>query len=263
MHPSRTFVRAVQAIAVAFGVTWCVAAAATIPTVVDGRQTLVAVEPLLQTLQLPYVIQGTRLQVGDRPYFKPLVVRDGMEMTDARDIARFLHLTMTTKNGIIVFSSPNEVPDAASSAPPSAADMSGLRRQLIAALNAHRIALGLTPLHIDRIAEQAAQFQAQDMSHAGEMRHQDAGGRTPMQRYAAYGGHAGWYGENVGWYGLDVGGEPALWAAVSKLDAQMMAELPPNDGHRENVLDGHYEAVGIGVSVGPHGLYLAEDFVGP
>lgn len=263
MRLSPTLTRAVQAIAIAFAVTWCVAAAATIPTIVDGPHTLVAVEPLLQTLQLPYVIQGSRLQVGDRSYFKPLVLREGMAMTDAGDIATFLHLTMTKKNGVIVFSSPSELPDASSSAPPSEADMSAVRKQLIAALNAHRLTLGLRALRSDTIAEQAADFQAQDMSHAGEMRHQDANGRTPMQRYASFGGHAGWYGENVGWYGLEVGGAPALWSVVAKLDAQMMAEQAPNDGHRENILDQHYDAVGIGISVGPHGLYLAEDFVGP
>jgi uncharacterized protein YkwD len=94
------------------------------------------------------------------------------------------------------------------------------------------------------------------------MQHEDSTGRTPMQRYAAMGGHAGWYAENVGWYGLDVSGNTELWTAVSKLDAQMMAETPPDDGHRENILSPVYDAVGIGVSVGPHGLYLAEDFSG-
>jgi len=43
----------------------------------------------------------------------------------------------------------------------------------------------------------------------------------------------------------------------------MMAEQPPNDGHRENIVSPNYDAVGIGVAVGPGGVYLTEDFTGP
>jgi uncharacterized protein YkwD len=250
------------AFAIAAALTWCIAAAATIPTIVDGRRTLVAVEPLLQTLQLAYVIRGTELNVDCRRYPKPLVERDGMDMADATDLARFLHLSLTKNKNVLVFSSV-QLPDASESSPPSPADLDGLRQELLATLNEHRTALGRAPLHFDPIAQQAAQYQSEDMSRAAVMRHEDASGRTPMQRFAAMGGRADWYAENVGWYGLDVTGKRELWSAVSKLDAQMMAEQPPNDGHRETIISQQYGGVGIGVTVGPHGLYLAEDFVGP
>jgi uncharacterized protein YkwD len=253
--------RIIGALSIAAALSWCIAAAATIPTVIDGRRTLVAVEPLLQTLQLTYVIRGTELNVDGRRYPQPLVERDGMDMADAADLARFLHLSLTKKNHVLVFSSAQS-PDATESSPPSPADLDALRQELLATLNDHRIALGREPLHFDPIAQQAAQYQSEDMSRSAVMRHEDASGRTPMQRFAAMGGRADWYAENVGWYGLDVTGKSELWSAVSKLDAQMMAEQPPNNGHRETILSQQYEAVGIGVTVGPHGLYLAEDFVG-
>ena len=246
----------------AIAIFWCIAAASTIPTIADGSRTLVAVEPLLRTMQLAYAISGTSLEVNGRRYPVPLVEREGMDMADAAQLAQFLHFALSKKNGLLVFSSVQS-PDAGRSAAPDPVDLDAVRDELVDALNAHRRDAGLPPLHLDPIAEQAAQFQAQDMAAAAVIRHQDASGRTPLQRYAAMGGRAGWYAENVGWYGLDVAGKTELWLALSKLDAQMMAERPPEDGHRENILSAHYEAVGIGVSVGPHGLYLAEDFVGP
>ena len=253
--------RIAVAVVAAAAVSWCIAAAATIPTVLYGSRTLVAVEPLLQTLQMAYVISGTTLDVDGHRFPKPLVQLKGVDMADAVDLAHFLHLDLTKKNGVLVFSS-KQSPDATQSAPPSQADLDALRTRLLDALNDHRLSIGRPPLRIDPVAEEAAQYQAEDMARTAKMQHADSTGRSPMQRYAAMGGRASSYAENVGWYGLDVSGNAQLWSAVSKLDAQMMAEVPPDDGHRETILSPQYESVGIGVSVGPHGLYLAEDFSG-
>lgn len=140
---------------------------------------------------------------------------------------------------------------------------SAVRARLINQINAHRREYGLAPLTPDPIAQRAAQFQAQDMEANGVMRHQDSNGRTPMRRYAAFGGHASLYGENVAYYGDSIAESDAAWQAVSKLDELMMAEKPPSDGHRENILSPNYKGIGIGVAVGQNGLYIAEDFVSP
>jgi uncharacterized protein YkwD len=140
---------------------------------------------------------------------------------------------------------------------------SAVRARLINQINAHRRAYGLAPLSPDPIAQRAAQFQAQDMEANGVMRHQDSNGRTPMRRYVAFGGHASLYGENVAYYGDTISESDAAWQAVAKLDDMMMSERPPSDGHRENILSPDYRTIGIGVAVGPNGLYIAEDFVSP
>jgi len=149
--------------------------------------------------------------------------------------------------------------------PPARAEdpVPAIRARLINQINAHRRAYGLVPLVADPIAQRAAQYQAQDMESNGVMRHEDSSGRSPMSRYAAFGGHAALYGENVAFYGDSMSESDAAWQAVSKLDAMMMAERPPSDGHRENILSPDYRAIGIGVAVGPNGLYIAEDFVSP
>jgi len=92
--------------------------------------------------------------------------------------------------------------------------------------------------------------------------HGDSYGRLPMTRYEALGGDARYYGENVGWFGAKVTQLEAVWRAIDVLDAEMMAERPPNDGHRVNILSSRFDAVGIAFALGPSGLYFAEDFVG-
>lgn|GEM_PF-2274269 len=137
-----------------------------------------------------------------------------------------------------------------------------IQTRLINQLNAHRRHFGLAPLQIDPIAARAAQFQAEDMQANAVMRHEDSNGRSPMQRYSAFGGRADTYGENVAYYGDALRQLPQQWSVVAKLDGMMMAEKPPQDGHRENILSPNYGAVGIGVAIGPHGIFIAEDFVG-
>jgi uncharacterized protein YkwD len=261
MMRDRASMRLAAAILATAAVSWCVAYADTIPAMPDGSRTLVAVEPLLRSLQLPYSIDGAKLDVDGRHYPQALVVRGGADFVDAHAIAAFLHLRLTRQNGVLVFAS-QQVAAPTAPQPPSQADVDALRAQLLDALNEHRRLTGQRPLGTDPLAQEAAQYQAQDMAQAAAMRHADASGRSPMQRYEAMGGRAGWYAENVGWYGLDVSGHDAIWMALSKLDAQMMAEQPPDDGHRRNILSPQYEAVGIGISVAQSGLYLAEDFVG-
>jgi len=260
---SPALLRAIQAGAALVAATLCVAAAAsTLPTIASGSRTLVAVEPLLQDLQIAYTVQGTRLNVAGRIYPNALVYSAGLDYADPVALAQFLHVSLSKKNGVYVFSPPDQSADLQRWAPLSAADLQTVRTELLQALNQHRAAEGRPELVGDPIAEQAAQYQANDMSQAGAMRHEDSTGRSPLQRYVAFGGRAQAYGENVGWYSLCVTGSPALWSVVSKLDAEMMAEQPPDDGHRVNILSQQYTAVGIGITVGQHGLYLAEDFVG-
>lgn len=146
--------------------------------------------------------------------------------------------------------------------PPPAAELQQLRSELTATLNEHRAQLGLPALATDPIAEQAAEFQAVDMLDAGALRHEDSSGRSPAERYKAYGGASDYYGENVGFRSPGVLDPALLWDVLSKLDAQMMAEVAPDDGHRRNILSSHYRAVGIGVAVGPHGVFMCEDFSG-
>ena len=233
-----------------------------ITTVVEGGHTYVAVEPLLRALEIGYDIEGSRLTVEGRAYPHALVELDGMQMANARDLASFLNLKMSTnRSGSLVLSQP-QTPAPAHAEAPADSDLAAVRARLIELLDEHRSSQGLGSLGIDPHAEAAAQAHALDMARSGVLRHVDPDGRTPFDRYHAEGGHARYYAENVAWYGLADANRSALASAVDKLDAQMMAETPPDDGHRANIVSPLYDSVGIGIAVGPNGIYLTEDFSG-
>ncbi|HET9343744.1 MAG TPA: CAP domain-containing protein [Candidatus Eremiobacteraceae bacterium] len=232
-----------------------------IPTVVEKGHTYVAVEPLLRDLEIGYDIEGSHLTVNGRSYPPALVEINGMSMANARDLAAFLNLKLTDDHGSLVFGQPQTPAPSHAEAPPDP-DLDAIRAQLIALLDEHRNAQGVGPLGIDPRAQAAAQAHALDMARDGVLRHVDPDGRTPFDRYHAQGGHSRFYAENVAWYGLADASRAALASAISKLDSQMMAERPPDDGHRANIVSPIYDSVGIGIAVGPNGIYLTEDFSG-
>lgn len=236
------------------------ASAASIPTLAEGDRILVAVEPLLNTMAIRYRLASGRLSVGDRAYIGPMVIDAGLHYAEPRAIAAFLNLELTYPNGVLTFAPP--VPHAGDiAAAPDQDSLRALRSRLLELLNAHRAETGLPQLTLDPLAQSAAQSQAKDMENAGIMRHTDSSGRSPYQRFQSIGGLATLYGENVAYFGLDVNDLANEWEIVDKLDAMMMAERAPDDGHREAILNRTYREVGIGVAIGANGLYLAEDFV--
>jgi uncharacterized protein YkwD len=66
-------------------------------------------------------------------------------------------------------------------------------------------------------------------------------------------------GENIGW-----SSEMTVDGALG-LEASMLAETPPNDGHRRNILSSTFTDVGVDVYLDQaHGrLWLTEDFARP
>lgn len=234
--------------------------ASSIPTLFEGAHVLVAVEPLLETMQIQYHLAAGRLSIGDHSYIGPMVIDNGSYFADPRAIAAFLNLQISYPNGVMTFA-PSAPRAGIVAEVPGTGALDALRIRLLALLNAHRTATGLPSLAIDSLAQSAAQYQAKDMESAGIMRHMDAFGRSPIQRFQSIGGLASRYGENVAYFGLDMNDLENEWLAVGKLDAMMMAEQAPDDGHRVAILSPTYRKVGIGVAIGANGLYLAEDFV--
>lgn len=234
--------------------------ASSIPTLAEGNYILVAVEPLLETMQIRYHLTAGHLSIGDHAYIGPMVIDNGLYFADPHAIAAFLNLQLSYPNGVMTFAP--SAPHAGTVAEvPGTGALDALRIRLLALLNAHRMATGLPSLAIDSVAQSAAQYQAKDMESAGIMRHTDSSGRSPIQRFQSIGGLASQYGENVAYFGLDMNDLENEWQAVGKLDAMMMAERAPDDGHRAAILSTTYRKVGIGVAIGSNGLYLAEDFV--
>src|ERR1700731_1668415 len=77
--------------------------ASPIPTLLAGDHILVAVEPLLETLEIQYHLTDGRLSVGDHAYTSPMVSDAGLHYAEPRAIAAFLNLQISYPRGVITF----------------------------------------------------------------------------------------------------------------------------------------------------------------
>lgn len=146
------------------------------------------------------------------------------------------------------------------------------RMYVLKLINADRKANGQRPVVLDSIATTAGQQHSDDMAINGYLSHWDLSGTKPDQRYTLAGGRAtvaenGYilgYGDSPQRQALT---QPQMFYPEELENAQraFMDEVPPNDGHRKNILDPNHTAVGIGISIAgdehDRRLALTQEFV--
>jgi uncharacterized protein YkwD len=145
------------------------------------------------------------------------------------------------------------------SCPPVAGhEDSAVEARLLDSVNQARASAGVAPLTIDPRIHDEALIHSEDMTCFG-FGHDVPPGTTPASRMAAVGVTFTWHGENIGWSGVGTDWQKVMW-----LFNGMMAEQPPNDGHRQNILSPHFTYTGIGIYVENVSgrLWLTEDFAG-
>jgi hypothetical protein len=132
---------------------------------------------------------------------------------------------------------------------------------LFARINADRAAAGAPPVAIDLVAAKAGDDFCLDAARTGVMGHWDLKGRAPYDRFADAGG-VDWHGENFS--GVTQTGklfrENELLGLLLDAHARMMAERPPDDGHRRTVLDPSWTHIGIGVALEGGEFRMTEEF---
>lgn len=154
--------------------------------------------------------------------------------------------------------------------PPSAASLSAeeAQRFVLELINRDRAAEGLPQLGWDDEAARAGERHARDMAAHGFTAHWGTDGSVPEQRYTEAGGdHL--VRENAACF-FD-GQERALEeeprfdpAELEKIHDAFLSELPPEDGHRRNLLDPRHSRVGVGLAK-PRGVRqpcMAQELVG-
>jgi uncharacterized protein YkwD len=127
------------------------------------------------------------------------------------------------------------------------------RRYMLALVNRDRASNGLAPVELDEGPPTASgQAHAEDMVRLGYLGHWGSDGSVPEHRYTQAGG-------------TDMVLENALCftdektrtldpnatidpAQIEKAESQFYDEVPPNDGHRKNILKPQHTRVGIGVA---------------
>jgi len=119
----------------------------------------------------------------------------------------------------------------------------------------------------DLSAERAAQEHADDMAHLGYTAHWGSDGSVPEERYTNAGGEH-FVQENVACFfdgearPLDV--EPRFSVAMlEQIQADFLAEVPPHDGHRKNILKPTHTGLGTGLAqpAGQSQPCMAQEFV--
>jgi uncharacterized protein YkwD len=141
------------------------------------------------------------------------------------------------------------------------------RAYVLGLVNRDRAEQGLPPVARDEIAERAAQRHVEDMTKQGYTAHWGSDGSVPEQRYTEAGGEhfvqenaACFFDGQVRELDPEARFDPV---ALEKIQAAFMAELPPNDGHRQNILKPVHKQLGIGLAI-PVGVdqpCMAQEFV--
>lgn len=127
---------------------------------------------------------------------------------------------------------------------------------MLSAINSERAAHGLPALHMNSNLISSAHGHNLAMAAANEMSHQ-LPGEPPLSQRLLNAGYRFYYGgENIGWT------TDQTTDGVLAVHEAMYNEVPPNDGHRQNILSTHYTDVGIDVYIDARNgkAWITEDF---
>lgn len=119
----------------------------------------------------------------------------------------------------------------------------GAEQEILRLVNIERQSRGLATLIVDEHLQQAARKHSSLMAFNGQVEHQLAG--EPKLSLRLTGVRFDVCGENV---------------ALSTDAGRAHTALMNSPGHRANILDAQYNAVGIGVIRTERGIYVTEDF---
>jgi uncharacterized protein YkwD len=257
----RTFVP-VRYLAYALGVadkdvTWDVKTqAVTMTAYNDGWATVVEIRigvPMLTVVKEPppgvmtFRYDRKVVQIDVAP-----LIREGRTYLPARFVAEAFgyEVGWDASRQAVLFGPPGAVSSVVDE---NGIDLREIEKTVFDQVNKDRVAAGLPPVAWDETAAAASRKHAAEMAENDYLSHWDLSGKKPQQRYTEAGGLFATE-ENAGYSrmaGYQLSQELLLEAAL-KVHAAMMAEKPPGDGHRKNILDPHHTHVGIGAAYALH-----------
>jgi uncharacterized protein YkwD len=128
-------------------------------------------------------------------------------------------------------------------------------------INAARTDAGLSPLTLDTDLSRASAKHNQLMINGCGLEHQCTGESGLGNRFTAQGVEWTSAGENIG-FGSSGSSDAAISKAANGLTDSMLAERPPNDGHRKNLLNTGFKRIGLSVVRDAKGItWMTQDFV--
>jgi uncharacterized protein YkwD len=133
--------------------------------------------------------------------------------------------------------------------------------QVLAHINAARADAGLSALTLNDDLSKASALHNQLMINGCGLSHQCPGEDSIGPRFSAQGVQWTSAGENIG-FGSSGGSDAEIIKAANGLTDSMLAEKPPNDGHRKNLLNTGFKRIGLSVVRDSEGLtWMTQDFV--
>ncbi|GGN89074.1 hypothetical protein GCM10010112_73170 [Actinoplanes lobatus] len=134
--------------------------------------------------------------------------------------------------------------------------------QVLAHINEARVAEGLGALTLNTKLSKAAALHTQLMIDGCGLSHQCSGEAGLGDRFSAQGVSWSTAGENIG-FGSSGSSDAAMVRAANGLTDAMLAEVPPNDGHRKNLLNKSFTRIGLSIVRDSKGVtWMTQDFVG-
>jgi len=135
-----------------------------------------------------------------------------------------------------------------------------LAQRLFKQINQDRAANNLPPLAWESRLERSAHQHDLVMAAGCGLMHQCPNEPDLGTRISQQGVQWQTVGENIG-EGGPVSSNDDAWNMVSMIHQGMMAEKPPDDGHRRNLLSTDFHRIGISIYIdAQHTLWLTEDF---
>ncbi|MCC9307945.1 CAP domain-containing protein [Kitasatospora sp. RB6PN24] len=164
-------------------------------------------------------------------------------------------------------SSPPAVPSPTQAAPSatidsgSGTDLDAAANQVLVLINQARAAQGVAPLQILAGLQTSANAHNRTMAAGCGLQHQCPGEAAFGDREHAGGVQWGTAGENIGDGGPTDDTTDAMAAMAVGLTNDMLAEQPPNDGHRRNILNPAFHHIGIELLRDSSGtVWMTQDF---
>ena len=136
-----------------------------------------------------------------------------------------------------------------------------LRHDMLRMINRDRAAHGLAPVKLDVALSALADEYCQTQIRNETTGHFTLDGQPPYMRYSLAGVDDGISENAAAWSANYVFSERSLHEMARRSQAAMMAELPPNDGHRRTILDPHATHVGIGLAWERGEFRIVQEFV--
>ncbi len=136
-----------------------------------------------------------------------------------------------------------------------------LRAHILRLINRDRQLYRLPPVQLDLQASAIGDEYCRHQIRNGTTGHFTTDGVAPYMRYSFGGGKDAVSENAAAWSANYAFNDRALYEMARRSEDAMMAEMPPNDGHKRTILDPHATHVGIGMAWARGEFRIVHEFV--